>query len=74
MRGTLRNAIAHLDPNGDSLVADSFADIRACEQTVPVLKYIAREMLLHESETLAQEAVTRQSDKGEAKGPTPQSP
>jgi hypothetical protein len=57
MRDTLRNAVAHLDPEGDSLVADSFWDTDACQRAIPVLKYMAREMLRHESEMQTQEAV-----------------
>lgn len=57
MRDTLRNAVAHLDPEGDSLVADSFEDTEACQRAIPVLKYMAREMLKHEMEMQAQEAV-----------------
>lgn len=64
MRGTFRNAVAHLDPTGDSLVADSFEDTRACQRAAPVLKYMAHEMLMHETETVAQEAVTTRGDEG----------
>ena len=57
LRPTLRNAIAHLDPARDVLVADNFDDTAQCVQAIPVLKYIAREMLRHEIDTQAQEQV-----------------
>ncbi len=47
-RGLVRNAIAHLDPTSDSLVADKFEDVEECEKAIPVIKYIAREMLRNE--------------------------
>lgn len=51
MRGLLRNAIAHLDPKGDTLVADKYEDIAKCEQALPVIKYICRVMLRNELQT-----------------------
>ncbi len=48
MRGMLRNAVAHLDPAGDSLVADDYDDIGKAEKVIPVLAYIARQMLREE--------------------------
>ena len=49
-RGTARNAIAHLDPfqAESSLVADQWVDIEKCEVAIPVIKYIAREMVKNE--------------------------
>lgn len=47
-REVARNAVAHLDPFGTSAILDKFEDFARCEQAVPVLKYIAREMLLNE--------------------------
>ena len=44
-RDVLRNAIAHLDPESTHVVADKHADIAACEKALPVMRYIAREML-----------------------------
>ncbi len=51
MRGLLRNAVAHLDPTGDSLIADKFEDVTKCEQALPVIKYISRVMLSNELQT-----------------------
>lgn len=48
MRSLLRNAVAHLDPEGDTLDADKYEDIATCEQGLPVLKYISRVMLHNE--------------------------
>ena len=48
LRNLLRNAVAHLDPMGDSLVIDDFEDIAQCERAVPVIKYIGRVMLQNE--------------------------
>ena len=49
-RETARNAIAHLDPfqSEPSLIADQCADVEKCENAIPVIKYIAREMLKNE--------------------------
>jgi Methylamine utilization protein MauJ len=47
-RNLLRNAVAHLDPMGDSLIIDDFEDVAQCERTVPVIKYICRVMLQNE--------------------------
>lgn len=51
LRGSLRNAIAHLDPTevtGKSLSADKFDDIVMCEQALPVRRYMSRVMLRNE--------------------------
>jgi hypothetical protein len=48
LRGSVRNALAHLDPSGDSVNTDSFSDNMQCEQAAPVLKHIARAMLRNE--------------------------
>lgn len=45
LRTVVRTAVAHLDPFGDSLVADEFEDITKCEILLPVVKYIARQMI-----------------------------
>lgn len=47
-RNLLRNAVAHLDPMGDSLVIDDFEDVAQCERAVPIIKYISRMMLHNE--------------------------
>jgi hypothetical protein len=44
-RALIRNAVAHLDPARRVLDADKFEDLGACEDAIPVLKYIARKML-----------------------------
>ncbi len=48
LRSTLRNAVAHLDPDGESFVADEFEDLAACRQAMPVLKYLCDVMLNNE--------------------------
>jgi hypothetical protein len=47
-RDLFRNAISHLDPMGDSLVIDKYDDFVRCENALPVIKYIAREMVENE--------------------------
>ncbi len=49
-RETARNAIAHIDPfqTEPSLIADQCADVEKCEAAIPVIKYIAREMVKNE--------------------------
>ena len=49
-RATARNAIAHIDPfQGEpSLIADQCTDVEKCEAAIPVIKYIAREMVKNE--------------------------
>lgn len=52
LRGSLRNAVAHLDPTGvtgNSLSADKFDDIVMCEQALPVVRYVSRVMLCNEA-------------------------
>ena len=48
MRDILRNAIAHLIPNNLVLDSDDYDDVSRCEKAVPVIKYIARNMLANE--------------------------
>jgi hypothetical protein len=50
LRGPVRNAVAHLDPSGDVLSAERWADLTRCEDALPVLQYIAHEMIGHELE------------------------
>ncbi len=57
LRETIRHAVAHLDPEGNSLAADSYDDVAQCEQTSSVLKYMARVVLQHEIKAQAEEAV-----------------
>lgn len=45
LRGTLRNAIAHLDPEKGDISPDRFDDMIRCEDALVVLRYIARTML-----------------------------
>lgn len=47
-RPLIRNAVAHLDPGSVSLNADSYEDTSTCIAAIPVLKYMAREMMRHE--------------------------
>jgi len=69
LRPTLRNALAHLDPERAVLIADSYADTAKCYEAVPVLKFIAREMLDHEIATQMDELATAPS-RGEDRGDT----
>ncbi|MDE1183579.1 methylamine utilization protein MauJ [Paraburkholderia sp.] len=48
MRATVRNALAHLNPLESHLVADKYGDIKQCSQRIPVLRFVARKMLLAE--------------------------
>jgi hypothetical protein len=50
---TIRNAIAHIIPDRDIRVADYHADIRACRNITPILRYIARELIRDELAALA---------------------
>ncbi|MCL5946549.1 MAG: hypothetical protein M1298_00795 [Chloroflexi bacterium] len=45
---TKSNAMAHIDPQQIVLSADKFDDIEACLNILPVLRYIARQMLHRE--------------------------
>jgi hypothetical protein len=45
---TIRDAIAHITPGLDLRIADDAADIRACREIVPVLRYMARELIRDE--------------------------
>ncbi|MGH3218309.1 MAG: methylamine utilization protein MauJ [Streptosporangiaceae bacterium] len=45
IRPTLRNAIAHLDPDGTLLVQDRWDDLQKVEQTLPGLRWMARQLL-----------------------------
>jgi hypothetical protein len=44
-RGVLRNAIAHVDPNQIIRLNDRFQDVTECLHAIPVIKYMAREMI-----------------------------
>lgn len=44
-RNVMRNAIAHLNPTQNVLSADKFDDLQSCQKCMPVIKYIARQML-----------------------------
>jgi hypothetical protein len=45
---TIRDAVAHITPGLDLLLADYAPDIRACRTIVPVLRYVARELIRDE--------------------------
>lgn len=64
LRALIRNAVAHLDPASRVLDADKFADLGACEDAIPILKYIARKMLDRELQV-------RKSDSQDRVGETP---
>lgn len=44
----IRHAVAHLTPGRDIRVADYLADVRACRDIVPVLRYMARALIKDE--------------------------
>jgi hypothetical protein len=48
LRTRVRHAVAHLREDAPSLTADRSADLAVCRQAVPVLHYIARQMLQRE--------------------------
>ena len=50
LRAPIRNAVAHLDPSGDVLSADRWAEMTRCEEALPVLQYIAHKMIGYELE------------------------
>lgn len=41
----IRNAVAHLDPMNYVLDPDKFEDLDKCHKAIPVLRYMARQML-----------------------------
>jgi hypothetical protein len=45
---TIRDAIAHITPGLDLRIADYASDIWACREVVPVLRYMARELIRNE--------------------------
>jgi hypothetical protein len=45
LRPLLRNAIAHLDPDGSPLSQDRWDDVDKAEQALPALRWIARQLL-----------------------------
>lgn len=51
-RDLVRNAIAHLSQLDSVLDADNYDDISTCEKAAPVLKFMARQMLLNDLEAL----------------------
>ena len=44
----IRNAVVHLTPGRDIRVADYFADVRACQDIIPILRYVARALIKDE--------------------------
>jgi hypothetical protein len=53
MTKTIRNAVAHMSPGMDLRIADYAADIQACRDITPVLRYIARDLIQEELRGLA---------------------
>jgi hypothetical protein len=53
---TIRNAVAHLTPGRDVRVADYLADIHACREVLPILRYVARSLIREELAQLATSA------------------
>lgn len=45
LKSTLRNSIAHLDPDRDPFGADSYSDLARVEASIPVLRFMARVLL-----------------------------
>lgn len=57
LRKTIRHAVAHVDPEGDSLTADNYDDLAKAEEASPVLQYMAHQVLRHELEVQAGEVI-----------------
>lgn len=47
-RDTIRNAVAHITPGMELLLADYFADVEKCREIIPVLRFIARDLIKNE--------------------------
>lgn len=63
LRDTLRNAIAHLDPERSVLLsADRYEDLVTCERAVPVLRYISRVLLAAEVAGVEMPAATANTE------------
>ncbi len=45
IRAMVRNAIAHLDPDGTPLIQDRWDDLQEVEQARPGLRWITRQLL-----------------------------
>jgi hypothetical protein len=45
VRATLRNRLAHLDPDSDPLAQDSWEDMRRVREAIPALRWMSRRML-----------------------------
>jgi len=54
---TIRNAVAHLTPGRDVRVADYLADVQACRDVIPVLRYMARTLIQDEIALLPPDVV-----------------
>ncbi len=48
LRNVVRNALAHLDPYGDSLVIDKYDDVETCRKAVPILRFMSRVLVERE--------------------------
>lgn len=48
IRAALRNSIAHLDPDGDPLAQDSWADMQRINAALPAMHWMSRQLLLAE--------------------------
>jgi hypothetical protein len=53
VRDTIRNAIAHLTPGRDLRVADYLDDIHGCQKVIPILRYVARQLIQNELAAVA---------------------
>lgn len=47
-KDVIRNAVAHLTPGLELRVPDYMEDVEKCREAVPILRYIARELILQE--------------------------
>lgn len=59
VRTSLRNAIAHLDPDADPLVQDNWDDVQRVRQLLPGLRWMSRQLLAAELHDAGQLVVPR---------------
>lgn len=67
---TIRDAVAHISPGMDLRIADYSADIRACRDVAPVLRYMARE-LIHDEFTAPSDSGPSAGVPAHSAGPQP---
>ncbi|MHB1904618.1 MAG: methylamine utilization protein MauJ [Ferrimicrobium sp.] len=60
LKDTMRNAVVHLNTRRDIRIADYLNDIQACRDIVPILRYMARDLITEEiAVSAASHAVTQ---------------